>query len=124
MPFETGEAVTVSIIDEMAQIILAARLMLAVKHWDMGCDIARKQPSQERAGSVGFVCGQCIRAERMPVGGARQHLLGGDDLLAQPSRGRLDVHDDTVIGVDQIVGLIAEPSRSILDGPRRLSVSF
>jgi hypothetical protein len=60
----------------------------------------------------------------VPVGGPRQQLLGGDDLLAHPGRGRLDVHDDTVIGVDQIVGLIAEPSRSILDGPRRLRVSF
>lgn len=83
-----------------------------------------EQPSQERTGAVGFVCCQCIRAKRVPIGGARQHLLGGDDLLAHPGRGRLDVHDDTVIGVDQIVGLIAEPSRSILDGPRRLRVSF
>ena len=51
MPFETGEAVTVSIIGEMAQIIFAARLMLTVKHRDVGCDIAGEQPSQERAGA-------------------------------------------------------------------------
>ena len=49
--FETGEAVTVSIIGEMAQIIFAARLMLTVKHRDVGCDIAGEQPSQERAGA-------------------------------------------------------------------------
>jgi hypothetical protein len=124
VPFETGESVTVRVIGEMAQIILAARLMLAVKHRDVGCDIALEQPSEERAGAIGFVCGQCIRAEGVPLGSARQHLLGGDDLLAQPGRGRLDVHDDTVVGVDQIVGLIAEPSRSILDGSRRLWIGF
>ena len=48
----------------------------------------------------------------MPSGSACQHLLGGGDLLTQAGRDGLDVHDDTVIGIDRIVGFIAKVHRS------------
>ena len=83
---QTGEAVTGVIIGEMAQVILAVRLMLAVQHGDMGRDIALKQPCEKRACAIGFVGRQSIRPERMTLCSARQHLLCRDDLLAQPVR--------------------------------------
>jgi hypothetical protein len=60
----------------------------------------------------------------VPLGAAPQHLLCGDDFLAQPGRGGLDIHNDAVIGVDQIVGLIAEAPAPVLCGPSGLRVGF
>ena len=67
---------------EMSEIIFAARLMLAVQQRDVGRNIALEQPCKDRAGALGFVCRQSIVVNCVPFGCARQHLLGGDDLLA------------------------------------------
>ena len=73
VPLKTGEAVTVSVIGEVAQVIFAVGLLLAVEHRDMRCDLALEQPCQESARAVGFVSRQSIGAERVPLGGACQH---------------------------------------------------
>ena len=52
MPFKTGEAIAVGIILEMADVIFAVRLMLAVQDGDVRRDIAFQQPRQKRAGAV------------------------------------------------------------------------
>ena len=67
MPFQTGEAVAVCVICKMAQVILAIGLGLAVQHRDLGRNIALKQPCEERAGAVGFVRRQSIRAVRASI---------------------------------------------------------
>ena len=50
----------------------------------------------------------------MPFCAAIQHGFGGDDLLAQAGWRCLDIHDDPVIGVNQVIGLVAEAPGPVL----------
>lgn len=50
--FEAGEAVPLSVILEMVDIIFAVRLMLAVEDRDVRRDITIEQPGQKRPGAI------------------------------------------------------------------------
>lgn len=52
MAFETGKAVPLRIILEMADVVFAIRLMLAVQHRNVRRDIPLEQLCQKRACAV------------------------------------------------------------------------
>jgi hypothetical protein len=52
------------------------------------------------------------------------HAFGGEDLGLSNRRGRFDINDDRVLGVDQIVGRIAKEGLPAMGaGPARRRIS-
>ena len=116
--FGPDDAIALGIEDEGVAGQLAVGLALAVEHRDVGFDAAVDQPTEDGARATGAVGRQALGPPADAVVAALHHDPGGDDLLAEARGRRLDVHDHSVRGIDQIVGLIAEASRAALYRPR------
>lgn len=55
----------------------------------------------------------------MAVMAPLQHRLRRDNFLAEPGGRGLDIYDDALNGIDQIIGLLAEPARAVFERPCR-----
>jgi hypothetical protein len=70
------------------------------------------QPAQHLARSIGGVGNQRVGMQAEAILGADQHFAHGPDLSLAHGRGRLHIHDDGVIQIDQIVGAEGEEGLS------------
>ncbi len=124
MTFESGVAVALGVVLKVPDIVFAARLVVAVEHRHMRRDLAPPEPCQELAGAVRTIRRDPVRTEIVPVGTAVQHRFGGGDFSAQARRRSLYIDDNPMIGVDQVIGFIAEAAGAILDRPGGLGIGF
>jgi hypothetical protein len=66
--------------------------------------LAIDQPIQHRAGAIGCIANQIGRCDAEPLFDPTDHRLGGLGLFCSVGCSRLNVHDDSSVNVDQIVG--------------------
>ncbi len=83
-----------------------------VEDRDVRGDLAVDQPAQHRPGAVGGVRDQAFGMQVEPGLHPLQHGLGRSDLGLPDRPRRLDIHDDTMIRVDQVIVGIAEECRA------------
>lgn len=116
MALGADKAVALSVVGEGLPAKLAACLRRAVKDRNVGREPAIVQPGQERSRPIALVGGQALQREPEGSEAALQHGPGADDLLAEPGRRGLHIHNDGMAVVDEVVGLVAEATGAVLYG--------
>lgn len=83
----------------------------------MRCDpLLLDHPTQQSRGTVGRVADQPVRLEIKTVLYPFDHGLGGRDLVTAVGGTGLDIHDDPVIGVDEVVDGVRVESAAAGEG--------
>ena len=86
-----------------------------VDHRDVRLDaLLVHQPVQHLGRAVGRVGGEPFGPQIVALVHPLDHGPGGGDLGLAHGRGRLDVHDDGVIEVDQVVGGVGEEGQALV----------
>lgn len=84
-----------------------------VEHWGMRLDATLvHQPGKIFGGSIASICCQPLGPEAEPLLRPLYHVALCCDFGLAHRSGRLDIHDDGVLQIDQIVGAVGEEGQA------------